>query len=156
MGVTEMNLSGPTNLVSSGELPWTPEDIRAHLRLLDPSFDSLIKTVIASQCFNAGCSLHGEVWAVCRGDDLGDFYARLRRIGRLSKIGPAYQVGKHTYHDCEFGPVPEKARKAFRAIINWCHQDEGIYRAMRREDRGEFRPVWPAASSLSAHSIAAE
>lgn len=135
-----MTYAGTTYLVSGGELPWTPEDIREYLGLLDPSFDDLIKAVIASRCIAAGCGFREQVWAVARGEDAADFFKRANGLGKLVKIGPAYLRGKVTYHDCEVGPDPVKARKAFRSIINWCWDDEGIYRAMRREDR-EFRPV---------------
>lgn len=154
-----MTFAGPTYLVTSGELPWKPEDIRQHLRLLDPSFDGLISAAIASQCLNHGTSFHGRVWSVARGDDLSAFLAQANKIGKLVKIGPAYQRQGITYHDCEYGIDPVKARKAFRSIINWCHDDEGIYAAMRREDRGEFRPVWPDRRPQpvpSPYAVAAE
>lgn len=134
-----MTYAGTTWLVSGGELPWTPEDIREHLRLLDPSFDHLIDAAIFSQCSRYGVGSRGQVWAVARGDDLGSFFARANAIGKLEKIGPAYLIGGKSYHDCTYGVDSDKARKAFRSIINWCHDDEGIYRAMRREDRGEYR-----------------
>lgn len=135
-----MTYAGTTWLVSGGELPWTPEDIRAHLGLRSTDFDTLISTVIASQCINHGVGFRDQVWAVGRGDDLGDFFKRANKLGKLVKIGPAYLRGKVTYHDCEVGPDPVKARKAFRSIINWCRDDEAIYRALRREGR-ELRPV---------------
>ena len=135
-----MTKAGPTYLVSSGELPWTPEDIRAHLGLRSTDFDTLISTVIASRCINHGVSFRDQVWAVARGDDLADFFKRANKLGKLVKIGPAYPIGKVTYHDCEYQPDPVMARKAFRAIVRWCWDDDGIYRAMRREDR-ELRPV---------------
>lgn len=135
-----MTYAGTTWLVSGGELPWTPEDIRGHLGLRSTDFDLTIHAVIASQCINHGVGFRDQVWAVARGDDLGDFFKRANKLGKLVKIGPAYLRGKVTYHDCEIGPDPVKARKAFRSISNWCWDDEGIYRAMRREDR-EFRPV---------------
>lgn len=137
-----MAFAGTTWLVSGGELPWSPEDIREHLNLLDPSFDSLIKSVIASQCIKHGAGFRGQVWAVSRGDDLGAFFATVQRLGNVVNIGPAY-TGKYDkttpFHDVEIAPDPEKARKAFRSIINWCWDDEGIYRAMRSEDRGIYR-----------------
>lgn len=138
-----------TWLVNGGEPIWTPEDIREHLRLLDPSFDGLLKGVIASQCVKHGAGFRGQVWAVSRSDDLGAFFATVQRLGRVVNIGPAY-TGKYDkttpFHDVEIGPDPVKARKAFRAIINWCHEDEDIYRAMRAEDRGVYRaPVMQAA-----------
>lgn len=145
--MTVTKFAGLTYLVTSGELPWTPADIREHLRLLDPSFDALIQTVIFSECNRAGCGFNGAVWSVARGDDLSDFLRRANAKGKLVKIGPAYDRQGATYHDCEYGVDPDKARKAFRAIINWCHEDEGIYRAMRREDRGEFRTAWPERST---------
>lgn len=134
-----MTYAGPTYLVSGGELPWTPEDIRAHLGLRSTDFDQIIGAVIASQCINHGVCFHGQVWAVARGDDLADFFKRANKGGKLVKIGPAYLRGTVTYHDCEVGPDPVKARKAFRAIVRWCRGDEGIYRALVNEARTPVR-----------------
>ena len=126
-------------LITGGELPWSVDEIREELGLLDPSFDGTIRAVIASQCFKAGCGMRGAVWAVPRGDDLAAFLDKVRSLGRVVKIGPAYQRGKDTFHDCEFSPDPVKARKAFRSIINWCWDDLGISSAILRERRGEYR-----------------
>lgn len=135
-----------TYLIIGGELPWSAEGIREELGLLDPSFDRTIKAVIASQCISSGCGMHGAVWSVPRDGDLAAFYAKANSIGRLVKIGPAYVSRGVTYHDCEYGVDPTKARKAFRSIINWCWDDIGISEAILRERRGEYRqPLLMAA-----------
>lgn len=127
-------------LITGGELPWSVDEIREELGLLDPSFDKIIKAVIASQCIEAGCGMRGAVWAIPQGSDRAG-------LGRLVNVGPAYQRGKDTYHDCEYEPDPVKARKAFRSIINWCWDDLGISDAIVRERRGEYRqPVFMEAA----------
>lgn len=150
-----MAFAGTTWLVSGGELPWTPEDIREHLRLSDPSFDDLIRTVIFSECNRLGVGFRDQVWAVARGDDLAAFYAKANSLGKLVKIGPAYLRGKVTYHDCEVGPDPAKARKAFRSIINWCWDDDAISRAIINERRGVYRTPIVRGADLSP-AVAAE
>ncbi len=130
-------------LVSGGELPFTAEMVREQINLLDPSFDKLIQTVIFSECNRLGIRMTGAVWAVSRGDDLADFYSRAHKIGKLVKIGPAYERQGTTYHDCEYGVDTRDLAKAFRAVCNWCWDEEAISRAILRERRGEYRTVWP-------------
>lgn len=151
-----MTYAGTTYLVSGGELPWTPEDIREHLGLLDPSFDGLLKGVIASQCIRHGVGFRGQVWAVARGDSLSDFFARANKIGKLEKIGPAYDLAGKPYHDCLFGVDKNKARKAFRSIINWCWDDDQISRAIINERRGVYRTPIVRGADVSAYPAAAE
>lgn len=141
---------GTTWLVSSGELPFTAEDVREHLDLLDPCHDALIKTVIFSECNRLGCQNTGAVWSVARGDDLADFFKRANRLGKLVKIGPAYDRDGLTYHDCEYVADPQSVAKAFRSVVNWCWDDVSISNAIIRERRGEFRPVWPERLRLEA------
>lgn len=134
----EMTVTGPW-LVNRGELPFTAEMVREQINLLDPSFDKLIQTVIFTECTRLGIRMAGAVWSVARGDDLADFYRRANKIGKLVKIGPAYDRNGTTYHDCEYGVDPRARAKAFRAVCNWCWDEEAIARAILAERRGEYR-----------------
>lgn len=141
---------GPTYLISGGDLPFTAEDVRRELDLLDPSYDRLITAIIASAVLQIEsrnrCSLRHQVWSVSRGDDLAKFYAKLRRIGKLDRIGPAYEFRGATYHDCSFVPDSRHYRKALQAIVNGCWDDLGLSNTILRERRGEYRSVYLEAA----------
>lgn len=134
---------GPSYLVSGGDLPFTAEDVRGELDLLDPSFDRLITAIIGSAVLQIEsrnrCSLRHQVWSVSRGNDLAKFYDKLRRIGTLDRIGPAYEFRGAVYHDCSFRPNPKLFAKALKAIVNACWDDLGLSKAILRERRGEYR-----------------
>lgn len=151
------NPTGVTLLVDIGEAPFDAEGVREQIGLLDPSFDKLIQAVIYSQCIKHGCQFTGAIWAVPRGDDLGEFFKTARSIGKLVKIGPAYDRNGITYHDCEYGVDPRAVAKAFRSVCNWCWDDLAIGRAILRERRGEYRVEWPARDrALGVPAVAAE
>lgn len=136
-----MTMYNGTVLVTSGEAPFDASDIRERLNLLDPSFDKRISAVIGAKLAKGRCGRNGEVWSVPRGDDLAAFLAAVNKIGKLAKIGPAYNRHGTICHDCEYAADPVAVAKAFHAVFNWCWDDVAISNAILGERRGSFRPA---------------